>query len=283
LKNWAPLIFQFSIFKLKEPMTHHNSDMPPETNITIDNHSERLAMPDANSPAYIIAAAILVGSLLISATIFYSLKSMQGVDIASASKTQGGVSPTPTPTPTQAVKEFDIVVRGDAPTMGSKDAPVTMVEFSDFQCPYCKRFFDQTFAQIKKDYIDTGKVRLVYMHFPLDFHINAQKSGEAAECANRQGKFWEYHDLLFKNSQPDGAGLDLDSLNKYAVQIGLNMSQFNQCLNNGETAEIVKADMEVGKKAGVTGTPGFNINKKLAAGAQPFTSFQKIIDEALKK
>ncbi len=266
-------------------MIHHSPEQLPETNIVIDNHTERPAISDVNSPAYIIAAAILVGSVLISATIFYSLKTMERAGLVLASKTQGAVSPTPAPTPTpaQPASEYSVAIRADAPTIGSKDAKVTMVEFSDFQCPFCKKFYDQTFSQIKKDYIDTGKVKFVYMHYPLDFHINAQKSGEAAECANRQGKFWEYHDLLFKNSQSDGSGLDLISLNKYAVEIGLNMARFNQCLNNGETAEIVKADMEAGKKAGVTGTPGFNINKKLVSGAQPFASFQKILDEALKK
>lgn len=107
------------------------------------------------------------------------------------------LSPIPTPTPLVRVN----VDPGHLPAQGKDNAKVTIVEFSDFQCPYCESFFTTTYAQIKKDYVDTGKVKVFYRHYPLPFHANAQIAAEAAECANEQGKFWDFHDILFKNQK----------------------------------------------------------------------------------
>lgn len=166
----------------------------------------------------------------------------------------------------------------------------TIVEFSDFQCPFCQQFFNETLPQIKSNYIDTGKAKLVYRYFPLPIHSNAQKAAEAAECANQQGKFWQYHDLLFKNAQSDGTGLDAASLKKYADSLGLNRgmlgffgkNKFNTCLDNGQAAEAVNQDVKDGEAAGVSGTPSFVIDGKLIVGALPFAAFQQAIDDALK-
>jgi protein-disulfide isomerase len=165
-----------------------------------------------------------------------------------------------------------------------------MVEFSDFQCPFCAKFFKETYSQIKSKYIDTGKVKLVFRHYPLPMHQNAQKAAEAAECANRQGKFFEYHDLLFENSQSDGSGLAMEDLKKYADQLGLNKGtlgfgkdKFNQCLDRGEAAETVKKDVSDAQSAGISGTPSFFVNGKKIVGAQPFANFEQAIEEALKK
>lgn len=111
------------------------------------------------------------------------------------------VLPTePDTTPTPSVKKS--VAPGHLPQLGQQNAKVTIVEFSDFQCPFCKAFFDDTLSQLKKDYIDTGKAKMAYRHFPLSsIHKNAQKAGEASECANEQGKFWQYHDLIFQTQE----------------------------------------------------------------------------------
>ena len=169
------------------------------------------------------------------------------------------------------VSEDDDAVKGDS------NAPVTIIEFSDYQCPFCGKFWSETLPQITSEYIDTGKVKLVYRDFPLGFHENAQKAAEAAECAGEQGKYYNMHDKLFSNQD----ALDVAGLKKYAGEIGLNTVQFNTCLDSGAMADEVKKDFEEGQKYGVTGTPAFFINGIYLSGAQPFSEFQKIIEEEL--
>ncbi|MFH1722232.1 MAG: thioredoxin domain-containing protein [Candidatus Altiarchaeota archaeon] len=181
---------------------------------------------------------------------------------------------TPQPTTVSQANKIDV---GDNPTIGNSDAPVTIIEYSDFQCPYCSRFITGAYAEIKKQYIDTGKVRLAFKHFPLGFHENAQKAAEATECANDQGKFWQYHDKLFENQ----GSLDVDNLKKYAQDLGLDMRTFTSCLDSGKHEQAVKKDMADGTQAGVQGTPSFLINGKLVVGAQPFENFKTAIDQAL--
>ncbi|MFH1728187.1 MAG: DsbA family protein [Pseudomonadota bacterium] len=162
---------------------------------------------------------------------------------------------------------------------GNKNAPVTIVEWSDFECPFCTRFYQQTLGQIKKEYINTGKVKFIYRDFPLGFHANAQKSAEAAECAGEQGKFWEMHDKLFE----EGVSGGLDSFKQFAVDIGLNAAKFNECLDSGKMASEVAKDMQDGQAVGISGTPGFIINGQKIVGAQPFEAFKQIIDAELAK
>jgi protein-disulfide isomerase len=181
--------------------------------------------------------------------------------------------------------------RLDAPSLGSAKAKVVMYEFSDIQCPFCQKFYSETFAKIKTNYIDTGKVRFVYRHLPLvGIHPNAQKAAEAIECANKQGKFESYHDLIFSKARTDGGGLSLEDLKSYANTLGLNSgtlgfgkNKFNNCLENSETASAVKKDLSDAGIAGATGTPSFFINGKKISGAAPYENFKTIIDEALTK
>ncbi len=177
--------------------------------------------------------------------------------------------------------------RKDAATEGG--GKVTIVEFSDFQCPFCQDFFNKAYKEIKSKYIDTNKVKFIYRHYPLSsLHPDAQKAAEAGECANRQGRFFDYHDLLFtrmvpiSQANPKGAGLDVASLKRYAVELGLDSARFNTCLDNGETKEVVAKDMEVATKAGVTGTPTFFIDGVKIVGSQPMSNFEQVIEEALK-
>jgi len=166
----------------------------------------------------------------------------------------------------------------DDPSWGPEDAPVTIVEFSDFQCPFCSRFFSETYPQIKQEY--EGQVHFVYRDFPLtSLHENAQKAGEAAECADDQGKFWEYHDMLFNNN----SALDDASLKGYASQLGLDTSAFDQCLDSGKYTEEVQKDYQEGISYGVTGTPAFYINGVSIIGAQPYANFKAAIDAALQE
>ena len=166
------------------------------------------------------------------------------------------------------------VVEAKGPARGPENAPVTMVEFSDFQCPYCGRAHD-TVEQVMQSY--PGKVKLVFRHFPLDFHKNAEKAAEAAMCANEQGKFWEYHDVLFKNQQT----LEVAQLKDHAKSVGLDGTSFSACLDSGKYKKTVDDDMAAGQKVGVTGTPAFFINGVMLSGAQPFDEFKKVIDHEL--
>ncbi len=162
---------------------------------------------------------------------------------------------------------------------GSANAPVTIIEYSDFQCPYCGRFETDAYPQIKAQYIDTGKAKLIYKEFPLSIHPNAEKAAEAAECALAQGQaqFWKLHDQMFANQN----SLTVDNLKAWAAQLGLNAAQFNTCLDSGQMAAVVQQEEQEGQQAGVQGTPSFLINGKLVVGAQPFSAFQQAIDAAL--
>jgi len=163
------------------------------------------------------------------------------------------------------------------PIIGDINAEVTIIEYGDFECPFCKIFYDGAYGDIKSNYIRTGKVKLVFKHFPLSFHQNAQKAAEAAECAHSQGKFEEMYDELFK----EGVNGGVDSFKNYAKEIGLNAREFEDCLDLGKTAESIKDDFENGQSEGIRGTPGFFINGKLISGAQSFAIFQQAIDEEL--
>lgn len=183
----------------------------------------------------------------------------------------------------------NVVINVDkAPFKGDKNAKLTLIEFSDYQCPFCGRHVSQTFPQLEADYIKTGKVKYVFYDFPLDFHKNAFKAAEAADCAGEQGKFWEMHDKLFENQK----ALEESDLTNYAKSIGLNMSKFQKCLDSGKYASQIKKEIELGQKSGVTGTPSFFIGVtnpkdpnvkavKVIKGAQPYNNFKDAIDTTL--
>jgi len=176
---------------------------------------------------------------------------------------------------------FANVEIGDSPVMGKADAPVTIVEFSDYECPFCGKFFSQTLSQIDNEYIKTGKVKLVYKDFPLDFHPNAQKAAEAARCVREQkgdDGYWKIHDKMFENQQE----LGVENYKKWARSFGVVGSKFDECLDKGKYADAVKKDYDYGQQLRVTGTPGFFINGKLVSGAQPFNAFKQIIDAELE-
>ncbi|MDC0709100.1 thioredoxin domain-containing protein [Stigmatella sp. ncwal1] len=162
------------------------------------------------------------------------------------------------------------------PSKGPDNAPITIVEFSDFQCPFCSKAI-QNVDEVMKSY--EGKVKLVFRHFPLSFHADAPKAAEASACAQDQNKFWEFHDKLFASQQ----NLKVDDLKKYATELGLDAARFNECLDSNKKAELVKKDMADGEKVGVTGTPAFFINGVALSGAVPASEFKTIIDAELKK
>ncbi|WPB81438.1 thioredoxin domain-containing protein [Archangium violaceum] len=165
---------------------------------------------------------------------------------------------------------------GNAPVRGPKNAPVTIVAYSDFECPFCSRVLP-ALKQIEDEY--KGKVRVAFKNQPLPFHANAKPAAAAALAANEQGKFWEYHDKLFANQR----ALDRASLEKYAQELGLNMNQFKAALDSGKYDAQVTTDMNEATRVGVNGTPTFFINGRSVVGAQPFEAFKRVIDEELSK
>ena len=162
---------------------------------------------------------------------------------------------------------------------GNKDAPVTIVEFSDYECPFCEKFYRETLEQIRLKYIETGKVKLVYRDFPLGFHPQAQKAAEAAECAGEQDQYYQMHDLLFERGVVGGSS----TFKEYAQDIGLDTAKFAACLDSGQMAQEVKKDASAGQQLGVSGTPSFFVNGKQLVGAQPFSVFQQAIEAELNK
>jgi protein-disulfide isomerase len=164
-----------------------------------------------------------------------------------------------------------------APFKGPATAPLTIVEFTDFHCPFCKRVLP-TLGQLESQYGD--KVKLVFRDYPIDnLHPGARKAHEAARCAHAQGKFWAYHDALFANAPKTRP----EQLKAYAEEVGLDLPAFEKCLNSGTYQATVQPDVEEGSRVGVTGTPVFFINGRLVSGAQPLESFVRVIEEELAR
>jgi protein-disulfide isomerase len=161
------------------------------------------------------------------------------------------------------------------PSLGAKDAPVTIVEFTDFQCPYCKAT-EATLKQLRTKYGD--KIRLVHMDYPLSFHAHAMDAAKAARCANDQGKFWEFHDSLFTNQ----GKLSAPDLKTTAKTLGLNSAEFDACFDKGKHEGEIKKDFAAGEKLGVDGTPAFFIDGRPLVGAQPPAQFEQVIDDELQ-
>ena len=172
------------------------------------------------------------------------------------------------------VQRVDVPING-APVKGAAKAPVTIVEFSDFHCPFCKRVLP-TLKQIEEKYGD--KVKIAFRDYPIDqLHPDARKAHEAARCATEQGKFWPYHDLLFENAPRTSR----EELTAYAKMVGLDVGRFGQCVSSGKYKEVVQKDIDEGARLGVTGTPAYFINGRLVSGAQPLERFAQVIDEEL--
>jgi protein-disulfide isomerase len=178
----------------------------------------------------------------------------------------------------------------DDPVRGDQNAPITIVEFSDFQCPFCARFHIQTLPLIVEQYVETGKVKFVYRDFPIQSsHPNAMPAAAASECAHEQDKYWEYHDMLFENQgvwNNEEITSAITIFKEFATELELNQEQFNTCLDSGKYVEEINNDLKDGRNYGITGTPGFFIgNEEIGfvklTGAQPFEAFKSIIDSQL--
>lgn len=183
-------------------------------------------------------------------------------------------------------REMDIDVN-HAPVRGDKNARLVLVEFSDYQCPFCGRFEHSVMPQLERDYVDTGKMKVIFMNFPLPMHSHAKAAAAAAECAGDQGKYWEMHDKLFANQR----ALSNADLDKYAQDLGLDSKEFRSCLSSGRHDQLIERDMAEGVQAGINGTPSFLLGYvepgdkvkalKKIIGVQPYASYKAAIDGLL--
>jgi protein-disulfide isomerase len=219
-------------------------------------------------------AGFAVAWIVFSTTTLSAVNNIKADVISAVNSAMSNIQPgavaqaTETPVPRQNVT-FD-----QAPIWGPMNAKVTIVEFSDFQCPYCEIFYKQTYPLIKQKY--GNSVRFAFRHFPIpSLHPDAERASMAAECANEQGKFWEYHDALFGNQQ----NLSRDALIQYAGQVQVaNIPQFTSCLDTQKYMNKVQTDVNAGMGYFVSGTPTFFINGNILVGAQSFQTFAKYID-----
>ncbi|WKZ37227.1 MAG: DsbA family protein [Anaerolineales bacterium] len=190
-----------------------------------------------------------------------------------ANQPSGPVVEAPVTEQPQYVR-YDVPTEG-YPSRGPQDAAITIVEFSDFECPFCRRFFEETYAPLLEAY--PGQIRFVYRNLPLtSIHPNAMSAAVASLCANDQDAYWEYHDLLFSSDL-----LGRDIYIQYATDLGLDVEEFSACLDSGKHDDFIQQDMDFALTLGVQSTPTFFINGLAIVGAQPFSNFQQLIDQEL--
>ncbi|MBI3334227.1 DsbA family protein [Candidatus Pacearchaeota archaeon] len=208
---------------------------------------------------------VLLALLVVGAIVFFTKGDSTGYAVNT------GTNPSPSGVTAANVDADDDAVLGDS------DAPVTIIEFSDYECPYCGKHYTETYPQLKREYIDTGKVKLVFRDFPLSFHPNALPAALAAECVKEKGgddAYFAYHDILFENQ----ATLSTANMKAWADELGYNI---DSCLDSQKYADEVREDTADGSAAGVQGTPSFFINGRQLSGAQPYSAFKQAIDAAL--
>ena len=172
-----------------------------------------------------------------------------------------------------------------SPILGDLNAPVTLIEFTDYECPFCKKFYKNAMQKLKKEYIDTGKLRLVVRDFPLPFHKNARPAANAAHCAGEQDKFWPMHDALY-----DGKKMNAEDIKSHATKIGLKLDSFQSCLNSKRYKKLIDNDIKEAQMAGIRGTPAFILGKttdnlvsgEFISGTRDFNFYKSRIDKLLK-
>ena len=199
----------------------------------------------------------------------------------SAESTTVGRAESPPAATRQAPPDSNITRADLARIQGSAAAPVWVIEVSDFQCPYCKQWHDQTYAALRDQYVKTGRVRLAYVNFPLGSHIHAWPAAESAMCAGAQGKFWQMHDGLFDTQNRwESSGSPTAVFDSLAQSNGLDMGRWRDCVKSGVMKPLIEADHDRASTAGAVATPTFMIGDKILTGAQPIEELRKAIDSA---
>ena len=256
------------------------------------NNNEKISVKKSTFNGLLVGIIILVGITAFFAGSYTSNLNSNQISTSDLDEAMAKLelkllqNQLPTGQPTPIVK----ISADNDPIIGDPNAPISIIEFSDFQCPFCARFHIQTLPSILEEYVDQGKVKLIFRDFPIqNIHPNALPASVAAECANEQGKFKEMHDELFEN-QKEWSGVEtanaVSLFSQYALEMGLEQEVFDSCLTNGKYIEEIRNDLNDGRTYGVSGTPGFFIGNDQIGyvelkGAQPFESFKKVIDAQL--
>ena len=227
---------------------------------------------------------LLVGLLVVGAYFLGSYKTKYEMLKSGKVNNQGDVAkiqkPQEEPKKELSKDEWQEITTKPFAVKGKKDAPVTIVEFTDYQCPFCGRYVEEAYQDIIKNYVSKGKVKYILRNLPLSFHKHSEDAAVAAYCAGKQGKYWEMHDKLF-TSQKEWESLSdtKDMFVKYGKDLGIDIKD---CLADEGVKKEIGKDLEMARKIGANGTPTFFINGKMLVGAQPFTAFKTMIEEALK-
>ncbi|OHA01027.1 MAG: hypothetical protein A3C11_00945 [Candidatus Sungbacteria bacterium RIFCSPHIGHO2_02_FULL_49_12] len=221
----------------------------------------------------LVPGAIIVAGVLIALAVLYSGGFRSPSNAGGGKPADGGTA--------GAGQKTNAEIASDGPALGSPDAPVVVVEFSDFQCPFCGKFHQEVEQKLLNDYVKTGKVQFVYRNFAF-LGPESVDAAAAALCANDQGKFWLYHDYLFSHQQGENQGaFAKDKLKSFAAAIGLNTSQFNSCFDSQKYTEKVNKDKADAVALGVNATPTTFVNGVQIQGAVPYAQFKQAVDQAL--
>lgn len=199
------------------------------------------------------------------------------IGLATAGRLADAYAKVPTPTPMPAAE----IPTAGSPELGLANAPVVMIEYSDYQCPFCARYSAETFPRLREDYVETGKVRYVFKDFPLPSHAQAGTAAQAARCAGDQGAYWGMHDLLFAGQWEWSGVAASEVFRRYAEELDLDTGAFASCLETETHAEDVAGDLREGARLGVSGTPAFFVGNRFISGAQPYEVFEQAIEAAL--
>jgi protein-disulfide isomerase len=236
-----------------------------------------------NNNIFLIAGAIVLAGIFVAGAIIYTKLPPEERNKNLVAENTPSIPTNEVNKDTNAVpqlKDIKIDLNGWF-SLGSENAKVLMVEYADYACPYCGKFWEETFPQIKKNYIDTGKVKFVYKDLIV---VGGEKAAEAAHCAGEQGKYWEYHDLLFSRQMRDRDKWRNSEIHRqYAKELGLNEDQLVKCFESGKYQDKVNESSNEGAKNGGQGTPYFLINNTPIFGAYPYSEFEKVIEAALNK
>jgi len=236
---------------------------------------KKFPLPHSYTPFLVLL--LIVASFLLG-MLYTKIQYLEQGSLAAAPSQAG----TQQPQQPAAGAKVDVAV-GNLPVMGDKNAKVKVVEFADFQCPFCKQWFSEVEPSLIKDYVKTGKVAFYWRDYPF-LGQESNLSANAARCANEQGKFWEFHDYLYDHQGQENSGaFSADNLKQFGASLGLNVDQFNNCVDSNKYNTDATKDMSDGQKAGVSGTPTIFINGISIVGAQPYSAFKTIIDQELAK
>lgn len=240
--------------------------------------SRTIRLPRLNI-IYVLLTIIVIGAFILGLVLGILITKInyleKGITTSSTETTAGSNSGSPIATTPVDVSQ------GNLPVLGNKDAKVKIIEFADFQCPFCERFFTEVVPNIKKDYVDKGLASFAFRHYAF-LGQESTDAANASECANEQGKFWQYHDYLYEHQSGENQGtFAKDKLKEFALALGLNAEQFNTCLDSNKYQSNIDKDLEDGQKAGVDGTPATFVNGILISGALPYSEFKAQIEKAL--